>query len=201
MNEQSSGGLMQALAPIATRRPVHIIVSAATEGALHVVCQPLRVGNDEDPELGRGFSVEATPAELDADLPAHVARSWVPAHQSLQSVLDQVAAHAEQARQATLRKQKEGKGKKEGAAGAGSAQTTLAPPPADAAAPAPDPAPAPAADAPAPAAPVSAAAPEAGGTEAGATGAEAAATPAPVAAAEPALAGAASGDGISSLFD
>jgi PRTRC genetic system protein E len=198
MNEQSSGGLMQALAPIATRRPVHIIVSAAAEGALHVVCQPLRVGNDEDPELGRGFSVEAMPAELDADLSAHVARSWVPAHQSLQSVLDQVAAHAEQARQATLRKQKEGKGKKEGAAGAGSAQTTLAPPPADAAAPAPapDPAPAPAPDAPAPAAPVSAAAPEAG-----ATGAEAAPTPAPAAAAEPALAGAASSDGISSLFD
>lgn len=193
MNEQPSGGLMQALAPIAARRPVHIIVTGAAEGVLHVVCQPLRVGNDEDPEIGRGFSVEATPAELDADLPGHVARSWVPAHQSLQSVFDQVAAHAEQARQATLRKQKEGKGKKEGAAGAGSAQTTLAPPPADAAAPPPT------ADAAAPA-PSPAAAPE---TEAPATPTPtpAPAAPAEPAPAEPALAAAAPGDGISAFFD
>lgn len=188
MNEQPSGGLMQALAPIAARRPVHIIVTAGAEGMLHVVCQPLRVGNDEDPEIGRGFSVEATPAELDADLPGHVATSWVRARQSLQSVLDQVAAQAEQARQAALRKQKEGKGKKEGAAGAGSAQTTLVPPPADVATPAP-----------APEAPAAAPSPV--------DAAEAkTATPTQAAAAEPAaqataLAAAAPGDGISSLFD
>ncbi|HEX6369858.1 MAG TPA: PRTRC system protein E [Longimicrobium sp.] len=188
MNEQPSGGLMQALAPIADRRPVHLIVSkGAAEGALHVVCQPLRVGNDEDPEIGRGFSVEGTPAELDADLPGHVARTWVPAHQSLQSVLDQVAAHAEQVRQATLRKQKEGngKGKKDGGAVAAGAQTTLAPPPADPAAPAeatPLPAPAPA--------------PEA------ATQAEPAPAPeAPAAPAQAEPAGAAPGDAISNLFD
>jgi PRTRC genetic system protein E len=190
MNEQPRGGLMQALAPIATRRPVHIIVTGAAEGALHVVCQPLRVGNDEDPEIGRGFSVEATPAELDADLPGHVARSWVPAHQSLQSVFDQVAAHAEQARHATLRKQKEGKGKKESAAGAGSAQTTLAPPPADAATPAP------ASDA-AVTAPSPAAAPEA--ETAAPTSTPAA--PAQPASPEPAPTAAAAGDGISSFFD
>lgn len=190
MNEQPSGGLIQALAPIAARRPVHIIVSnGAADGALHVVCQPLRTGNDEDPEIARGFSVEGTPAELDTDLPGHVAKTWVPAHQSLQSVLDQVAAHAEQARQATLRKQKEGNGKakKDGGAAAAGAQTTLTPPPADAAPPAAA-TPAPAAAAPEPAAqPEPAPAPEA---------------PAAPAPAEPPAAAAASpGDGISNLFD
>ena len=173
---------MQALAPIAARRPVHLIVSkGAADGVLHIVCQPLRVGNEEDPEIARGFSVEDTPAELDASLPGHVANIWVPAHQSLQSVLDQVAAHAEQARQATLHKQKEGgKGKKDAGAGAASAQTTLAPPPADAAAPSP----ALAAPAPEPA------------IQAAET------TPAPDSPpGEPAPAAAASGDGISSLFD
>jgi PRTRC genetic system protein E len=192
MNEQPSGGLMQALAPIAARRPVHLIVSkGATEGTLHVVCQPLRVGNDEDPEIGRGFSVEATPAELDADLPGHVAKSWVPAHQSLQSVLDQVAAQAEQARQATLRKQKEGgKAKKDGAAAPG-AQTTLTPPPAAAVTPA----------ATAAAAPESATA-TATGAEAAATETSPPASPADAAPAETvAAAAAAPGDGISSLFD
>ena len=191
MNEQPSGGLMQALAPIAARRPVHIIVSnGAADGALHVVCQPLRTGNDEDPEIARGFSVEGTPAELDGDLPGHVAKTWVPAHQSLQSVLDQVAAHAEQARQATLRKQKEGNGKakKDGGAAAAGAQTTLTPPPADAAAPA-EPTPAPAA----------APAPEAAAQAEPAPAPEAPAEPAP---AEPAAAAsAAPGDGISNLFD
>lgn len=191
MNEQPSGGLMQALAPIAARRPVHIIVSkGAADGALHVVCQPLRTGNDEDPEIARGFSVEGTPAELDTDLPGHVAKTWVPAHQSLQTVLDQVAAHAEQARQATLRKQKEGngKGKKDVAAAAG-AQTTLTPPPADAAGP----------TAPAPA-PTAAAGPE---STAPAPEAPAAPAPAEPARAEPLPAAAvtAPGDGISNLFD
>jgi PRTRC genetic system protein E len=182
MTEQPSGGLMQALAPIAARRPVHIIVSEGAEGALHVVCQPLRVGTDEDPEIARGFSAEAAPAELDADLPGLVARTWVPAHQSLQSVMDQVAAQAEQARQATLRKQKEkdGKGKKEGGAAAATAQTTLAPPPA-AAAEAPAAAPAPAA-----------------GADGAGTGAAPIAAP-PVA--EPAPAETAPADGISSLFE
>lgn len=191
MNEQPSGGLMQALASIADRRPVHIIVSkGAADGALLVVCQPLRTGTDEDPEIGRGFSVEGTPAELDTDLPGHVAKTWVPAHQSLQSVLDQVAAHAEQARQATLRKQKEGngKGKKDGGAAAAGAQTTLAPPPADPAAPA--------ARTPSPAA---APAPEA------ATQAEPTPAPeAPAATAQtepPAAAAATPGDGIDNLFD
>lgn len=191
MNEQPSGGLMQALAPIADRRPVHIIVSkGAADGALHVVCQPLRTGNDEDPEIARGFSVEGTPAELDTDLPGHVAKTWVPAHQSLQSVLDQIAAHAEQARQATLRKQKEGNGKakKDGGAAATGAQTTLTPPPADAAAPA-EPTPAPAA----------APAPEA---TAQAEPAPASEAPAAAAAAEPpAATAAAPADGISNLFD
>ncbi|HEX2203489.1 MAG TPA: hypothetical protein VHG91_09340, partial [Longimicrobium sp.] len=145
MSEQPSGGLMQALAPIAARRPVHLIVTEGeAEGTLHVVCQPLRVGNDEDPELGRGFSVEDTPAQLDAALPGHVATSWVPARQSLQSVFDQIAAHTAETRQAALRKEKDkGKGKKDGGAGAASAQTLLAPPPADAAASGTAPAPAP----------------------------------------------------------
>lgn len=192
MNEQPSGGLMQALAPIADRRPVHIIVSkGAAEGALHVVCQPLRTGNEEDPEIARGFSVEGTPAELDADLSGHVAKTWVPAHQSLQSVLDQVAAHAEQARQATLRKQKEGngKGKKDTGAAAAGAQTTLTPPPADAAAPG-EPTPAPAV--------APATEPAAQAEPAPAPEAPAAPTPAEV----PATAAApVAGDGISNLFD
>ena len=47
MSEQPSGGLMQALAPIAVRRPVHVIITGGeAEGALHVVCQPLRVSDD-----------------------------------------------------------------------------------------------------------------------------------------------------------
>ena len=55
MSEQPSGGLMQALAPIAVRRPVHVIITGGeAEGALHVVCQPLRV-SDRDPALLRAL--------------------------------------------------------------------------------------------------------------------------------------------------
>jgi len=134
MTQQTSSGLMQALAPIATRRPVHLIVSGAANGLVHVICQPLQMGADEDPEIARGFAVDASPEELDRDLPRLITEGWVPAHKGLQSVLDQVAAAAAQAREATLRKEKDkGKGKANGTRDAtGGAQTTLAPPPAEA---------------------------------------------------------------------
>lgn len=129
MTPEPSGGLMQALAPIASRRPVHLIVSGAEDGDLHVVCQPIRASNDEEPELAQGFTVTASPAELDQDLPGLVANTWVPARESLQRVLDQVAAAAEQKRQAVMKKPPKGGRATDGPAPA-SAQITLDPPPA-----------------------------------------------------------------------
>lgn len=129
MPSEPSGGLMQALAPIASRRPVHLIVSAAEDGDLHVVCQPVRTSDDEEPELAQGFTVTASPAELDQDLPALVANTWVPAHESLQRVLDQVAAAAEQKRQSVMQKPPKG-GRATDAPAPASAQITLDPPPA-----------------------------------------------------------------------
>lgn len=136
MSEQPSPGLMQALAPVARRRPVHVIVSGAPGDLLSLVVQPLSMGGEETPELARGFSATATPEELDRDLPGMVAAGWVPAHQSLQSVVDQAAAHAAAAREETLRKQagKTGKGKKDAPATA--AAPLVAAPPAAAAQPA-----------------------------------------------------------------
>src|SRR4051812_23888756 len=95
---QAAAGLMQAIAPLVKRRPVQIIVSDGTDGALHVVFQPIRVDDKEDAEIARGFSVEAAPEELDADLPHHVAEHWVPARMGLQSMLDQIKNAAEQTR-------------------------------------------------------------------------------------------------------
>ncbi|MBB4635957.1 PRTRC system protein E [Longimicrobium terrae] len=129
MTSEPSGGLMQALAPITTRRPVHLIVSAAEDGDLHVVCQPVRASNDEEPELAQGFTVTASPAELDQDLPGLVANTWVPARESLQRVLDQVAAAAEQKRQAVMKKPPKG-GRATDAPSPASAQISLDPPPA-----------------------------------------------------------------------
>lgn len=124
---QPAGGLMQALVPIVKRQPVHIIVSAGADDALHVVIQPVRVDDKEDAEIARGFSVEAPAAELDADLPDHLAQHWVPARIGLRSILDQVKSAAEQTRQTTVKKAKEGKGapKKDAAAAGSDAQTTI----------------------------------------------------------------------------
>jgi PRTRC genetic system protein E len=125
MTEQLPSGLMQAIAPIARRRPVHIIVSGASDEALRVVIQPVRTDDKEDPEVANGFFVEAPPAELDTDLPRHVAEQWVPARLGLQSVLDQVKGAAERTRQTTVTKAKEAKGKKTGGAGDSGAQTAI----------------------------------------------------------------------------
>jgi PRTRC genetic system protein E len=130
---QAPTGLMQAIAPVVKRRPVQIIVSDGTNGALHVVFQPIRVDDKEDGEVARGFSIEASPEELDADLPQHLAEHWVPARMGLQSVVDQIKNAAEQTRQATVAKAKEGKGgggKKSGAPADAGAQTTILSPPA-----------------------------------------------------------------------
>jgi PRTRC genetic system protein E len=131
---QTAPGLMQALAPIVTRRPVHIIASPGAEGAIHLVIQPLRVDDTEDAEIGAGFAVEAPPAELDADLPRHIGEFWVPAQKGLQSVLDQVRAAAEATRTTTVAKAKDGKsgGKKGAVAPASGGQTSLLAPGAEA---------------------------------------------------------------------
>lgn len=99
-------GLLQALAPIAARRPVHIIVSG-TETMLHVVLQPVQLDAKEGADIARGFSVDATPAELDADLPGLISERWVPAHRGLQTVIDQVTAVTESARQSTVRQHRD----------------------------------------------------------------------------------------------
>jgi PRTRC genetic system protein E len=125
MTEQPPSGLMQAIAPIARRRPVHIIVSGADGEALRVVIQPVRTDDKEDPEVASGFVVEAAPAELDTDLPRHVAEQWVPARLGLQSVLDQIKGAAERTRQTTVAKAKDAKGKKPGGAGDSGGQTAI----------------------------------------------------------------------------
>ena len=125
MTEQPPSGLMQAIAPIARRRPVHIIVSAADDEALRVVIQPVRTDDKEDPEVASGFVVEAAPAELDTDLPRHVAEQWVPARMGLQSVLDQIKGAAERTRQTTVARAKDPKGKKTGGAGDSGGQTAI----------------------------------------------------------------------------
>jgi PRTRC genetic system protein E len=130
---QAPTGLMQAIAPVVKRRPVQIIVSDGTDGTLHVVFQPIRVDDKEDGEVARGFSIKASPEELDADLPQHLAEHWVPARMGLQSVVDQIKNAAEQTRQTTVAKAKEGKGgggKKSGAPADAGAQTTILSPPA-----------------------------------------------------------------------
>lgn len=127
---QAPSGLMQAIAPIVKRRPVHIIVSDGTNGALHVVVQPIRVDDKEDAEVASGFSIEAPAEELDADLPQHLAEHWVPARVGLQSLLDQIKAAAEQTRQTTVGKAKEAKGggtgRKSGGGADSGAQTSIA---------------------------------------------------------------------------
>lgn len=141
--EQPCTGLMQALAPIAARRPVHIIVSPSTEqpGFLHLVCQPARNSDDEEAELTAGFSADASPEDLDAQLPGIMTSTWVPAHRSLQQILDQVAKGAEAARLTVIDKQKTGgKGGKGGKAASGGGQTTLIAPASGDAAAAPAPA-------------------------------------------------------------
>jgi PRTRC genetic system protein E len=109
---------MQAIAPVASRRPVHMILSGAASGRLHLVVQPVQLDGETTPDLARGFSVEATPAELDRDLPALFATSWVPAHVGLQKAIDQVAAAAGKARDETLRSAKGKPGKPQGKAAA-----------------------------------------------------------------------------------
>ncbi|MDB4952240.1 MAG: hypothetical protein JWM27_4889 [Gemmatimonadetes bacterium] len=111
-------GLMQAIAPVASRRPVHMILSGAANGRLHLVVQPVQLEGESSPELARGFSVEATPAELDRDLPALFASRWVPAHVGLQKAIDQVASAAGKARDDTLRSAKDKPGKAKGKPGA-----------------------------------------------------------------------------------
>jgi len=124
-------GLMTAIAPIARKRPVHIIVSGGPGDSLTVVVMPKQMDPKEDPTIARGFTVAETPEVLDRELGPEMARSFVPSHQRLQSVLEQAASANEAARQATLRK-----GAKPGAAKApapAAPQITFEPPPAAAA--------------------------------------------------------------------
>ncbi|HET6229665.1 MAG TPA: PRTRC system protein E [Longimicrobiaceae bacterium] len=136
-------GLMQAIAPVASRRPVHMILSGAANGRLHLVVQPVQLEGESSPELSRGFSVEATPAELDRDLPALFASRWVPAHVGLQKAIDQVASAAGKARDDTLRGAKDKPGKAKGKPGAADQGQTELATAEDPSAPAPEPAEAP----------------------------------------------------------
>jgi hypothetical protein len=118
-------GLMEALAPIVARRPVHLIITASTvsQGGLHVVCQPERLSDSEDAQIGAGFAADGTAAEMDRELPELVSKTWVPEHQTLQTVLDQLADRTRQVA-ADKAKGTTGKvGKKEG--NGPQAQTTL----------------------------------------------------------------------------
>ena len=192
-------GLMAAIAPMAQRRPVHIIVSAGPDGKLNVVVAPKHLDAKEDPAIARGFAVTESPDVLDRDLGREMASLFVPAHLSLQSVLDQAARATEDARQATLRKStgtKAGGAKKDAAgtpqitfdaspAAAEPASPAAAPPPA--AAPTPD-----APDAPDPA-------DESGTSDAAEAAGDVA--HAPAAAGDPVAAAAPTGDAVSNLFD
>jgi hypothetical protein len=150
-------GLMEALAPIVARRPVHLIItpSMVTQGALRVVCQPERLSDNEDAQIGAGFAADGTAAEMDRELPGLVSKTWVPEHLTLQTVLDQLAGRTRQVA-AEKAKGTTGKaGKKDGngaeaqttfmAPAAGSAPLALPLPPTDT--PEPQPSPAPAVDA------------------------------------------------------
>jgi PRTRC genetic system protein E len=118
-------GLVQALAPILERRPVHIILSRRSDELVHVTVQPVRTDELEDPLAATGFSVEGTPEALDAELPQHVSEQWMPARLGMESLLEQIKAAGEKAREMTVGKAKEvlkgGKTRANGAA----AQTSL----------------------------------------------------------------------------
>lgn len=149
-----SMGLMEALAPIVARRPVHLIItpSMVTQGALHVVCQPERLSDTEDAQIGAGFAADGTAAEMDRELPGLVSKTWVPEHQTLQTVLDQLAGRTRQVASDKSKGTTGKAGKKEGngaeaqttfmAPAAGSAPLALPLPSTDTPDPQPSPAPA-----------------------------------------------------------
>lgn len=114
-------GLFTALAPIAGRRPVHLIISGSTDGRLRVLVQPVRMDDGEPPEMGAGFTVEELPAVLDQEMAQTLTTSWVPAHKGLQTVLDEITATTQRAKEETQRKAAGKKGSTAATAATGAA--------------------------------------------------------------------------------
>lgn len=115
---QSSPGLMQAIEPIAKRRPIHLIISDAGTAGLRVVFQPSQAGAGEDPALSQGFTVEGTAPELDEQLASTLSAGFIPAHRGLQATIDEATQVATAAKEAQQRKATAGK------KGTGAAATT-----------------------------------------------------------------------------
>ncbi len=99
--------MFQELMPLLAERKVHILVSATSEGSLTLYIEPVKADDKEEAAFTTPFSVQATPKELDEQLPAILA-DWVGTRKQVCATLTEAleASKQELQRQAEEAKQK-----------------------------------------------------------------------------------------------
>lgn len=99
--------MFQELMPLLAERKVHILVSATSEGSLTLYIEPVKADDKEEAAFTTPFSVQATPKELDEQLPAILA-DWVGTRKQVCATLTEAleATKKELQRQAEEAKQK-----------------------------------------------------------------------------------------------
>lgn len=88
--------MFQTLHPLVIERSIHLLVSATKDGRMSVYVEPAKLYDNEEDAFVTPFRAQATPAELDAQLPAILAQ-WIASRQVANTSLAQQLADAEAA--------------------------------------------------------------------------------------------------------
>ena len=72
--------MFQTLHPLVIERSIHLLVSATKDGRMSVYVEPAKLNDNEEDAFVTPFRAQATPAELDAQLPAILAQ-WIASRQ------------------------------------------------------------------------------------------------------------------------
>ena len=91
--------MFQTLHPLVIERSIHLLLSATKDGRMSVYVEPAKLNDNEEDAFVTPFRAQATPAELDAQLPAILAQ-WIASRQVANTSLAQQLADAEYIRSA-----------------------------------------------------------------------------------------------------
>lgn len=86
--------MFQALHPLIAERSIHVMLSALKDGRITVYVEPCKTKDSEDDAFVTPFRATATPAELDAQLPA-ILGQWIASRTVATTSLAESLAEAE----------------------------------------------------------------------------------------------------------
>lgn len=86
--------MFQALQPLVAERSIHLLISSTADGRMTIYVEPAKKNDKEDDAFITPFRAHATPAELDAQLPA-ILTQWIASRQLTNTSLADQLAEAE----------------------------------------------------------------------------------------------------------